>query len=707
MLNEAITQWTEGISYQTKLLADIIPDAQRWVLGANCSGVSWSAEFEGNQRYAKMDQWLKRQPRDTTVALCLGDMSRQLNGRWPQKRDYISMSLIAVGSFEQPAIGAILRAEGDAPFAIWQATTGLWVIVWRLGRPMPYLSAKRMADGYAQQLGCRALDVAPLPNNPSAVRFLRTELHENSHRNMEGGHQRTDAGNRNDRFEKPSRSVAPDTSSAGEDYSRQLAAALSRHGVAATVTRERTTPVAIVYAVRTTKGIPLNKMEALAPTLAMELGKSSVRIRPLPDRMAFGVEIPRLKRDMVDFDELMGHEAVRNSPSALLLALGIGEDGAPVLADLARMPHLLIAGTTGSGKSVGMNVMLLSLMLRMSPDQVRFILVDPKMTEFMPYDGVPHLLTPVIVEIEDAITALAWVATQMKERQARMAALKVRTIAKYNDKIAEMLRSGEAPDGEFLEPMHYIVIVIDEFADLVLSEKYRAIFLAAVQKIAQMGRSAGIHMMAATQSPHKEVVPGTIKANLPAKVCFQVTSTVAAGVVGMSGAECLLSMGDSLVDDNTGRVRRTQFAFISDERVEECTADLRELGEPDYVDFGTSEVKSNADESCQEGMDEFDAEGDDATVFGRGAICEREAVPDFGTQRGDKKKRACQWLGAMLRENGTMPSSLLTELASKEEPPIAATTLFEASRVLNVQKTNPSPDGKYKVGQSQLWSLRC
>ncbi|MGL6180547.1 MAG: DNA translocase FtsK, partial [Aestuariivirga sp.] len=313
------------------------------------------------------------------------------------------------------------------------------------------------------------------------------------------------------------------------------------------------------------------------------------------------IELPNAKRETVFLRELLSTKHYEDGRLGLPLALGKDIGGDPVIADLARMPHLLIGGTTGSGKSVAVNTMILSLLYRLTPNQCRFIMIDPKMLELSVYQDIPHLLTPVVTEPRKAIVALKWVVREMEDRYRAMSAVAVRNIAGYNEKLIETARKGTSltrkvqtgidpetrkpvfEDEEMdLTPLPFIVVIIDEMADLMLVAGKE--IEATVQRLAQMARAAGIHVVMATQRPSVDVITGTIKANFPTRISFQVTSKIdSRTILGEQGAEQLLGMGDMLYMAGGGRISRIHGPFVSDEEVEEIVAHLKSFGPPVYM----------------------------------------------------------------------------------------------------------------------------
>ncbi|MGE3915840.1 MAG: DNA translocase FtsK, partial [Hyphomicrobiaceae bacterium] len=326
------------------------------------------------------------------------------------------------------------------------------------------------------------------------------------------------------------------------------------------------------------------------------------RVAAVPGRNVIGIELPNVRRETVYLRELMEHEAWRSTEAQLPVVLGKGIGGEPVIADLARMPHVLVAGTTGSGKSVGVNALILSLLYRLSPAECRFLMIDPKMLELSVYNGIPHLLAPVVTDPHRAAAALGWVVSEMEERYKRMSELGVRNIDMFNVRVKNARKRGERlgrtvqtgfdeATGEAVyvredrvpEPMPYIVVIVDEFADLmsVAGKEVEGI----VQRLAQMARAAGIHLVMATQRPSVDVVTGTIKANFPTRVAFRVASKIdSRTILGEQGAEQLLGAGDMLYSAGSGQIVRVHGPFVSDDEVEAVASALRADGEPAYVD---------------------------------------------------------------------------------------------------------------------------
>ncbi|HVE22789.1 MAG TPA: DNA translocase FtsK 4TM domain-containing protein [Acidocella sp.] len=407
----------------------------------------------------------------------------------------------------------------------------------------------------------------------------------------------------------PPRNSTGPSPEALENNARLLENVLQDYGVQGKIVEIRPGPVVTLYELEPAPGIRSARVVGLADDIARSLSVVAVRIATVSGRNVIGIEVPNAKRETVYLSELLGAETWEKQSSKLTLALGKDISGAPVLADLARMPHLLIAGTTGSGKSVGVNAMIMSLLFRLSPEQCRLILIDPKMLELSVYDGIPHLMAPVVTEPAKAVAALKWVVREMERRYRSMSQLAVRNIAGYNDRVNEARSRGEVVtrrvqtgfDSETgkpvfedqplaLEPLPFIVVFIDEMADLMMVAGKE--IEIAVQRLAQMARAAGIHVIMATQRPSVDVITGTIKANFPTRISFQVISKFdSRTILGEQGAEQLLGQGDLLYMAGGGRITRVHGPFVSDQEVEAVVAFLREQGEPAYLDEVTEPVE--------------------------------------------------------------------------------------------------------------------
>jgi S-DNA-T family DNA segregation ATPase FtsK/SpoIIIE len=399
-----------------------------------------------------------------------------------------------------------------------------------------------------------------------------------------------------------SRAAGRPSEEALQGNARMLETVLEDYGVRGRIVEIRPGPVVTLYELEPAAGTKSARVIGLADDIARSMSVIAVRIATVPGRNVIGIEMPNARRETVYLSEMFGGEDWTRHPGRLPLALGKDIGGTPVVADLARMPHLLIAGTTGSGKSVAINTMILSLLWRFAPDECRFIMIDPKMLELSVYDRIPHLLAPVVTEPPKAIVALKWTVREMERRYRAMSQLGVRNIGGYNERVVAARGRGEVLtrrvqtgfDPETgrpvfedqplaLEPLPMIVVVIDEMADLMIVAGKE--IEAAVQRLAQMARAAGIHVIMATQRPSVDVITGTIKANFPTRISFQVTSKIdSRTILGEQGAEQLLGQGDMLYMAGGGRVSRVHGPFVSDEEVERVVAFLREQGEPSYVE---------------------------------------------------------------------------------------------------------------------------
>ncbi len=409
----------------------------------------------------------------------------------------------------------------------------------------------------------------------------------------------------------PARAASGPSEEALQANARLLETVLSDFGVQGSIVEIRPGPVVTLYELEPAPGIRSARVIGLADDVARSLSVTAVRIATVPGRNVIGIEVPNAKRETVYLSELLGSDEVQKNPGRLALALGKDIGGTAIVADLSRMPHLMIAGTTGSGKSVGVNAMILSLLYRLSPDQCRLILIDPKMLELSTYDSIPHLMAPVVTEPAKAVTALKWTVREMERRYRAMSQLGVRNLTGYNDRVTQARAKGEVvtrrvqtgfdPDTGrptfedvplALEPLPLIVVVVDEMADLMMVAGKE--IEQAVQRLAQMARAAGIHVIMATQRPSVDVITGTIKANFPTRISFQVISKFdSRTILGEQGAEQLLGMGDMLFMQGGGRIQRVHGPFVSDEEVEKVVAFLREQGEPAYVEDVTEPAEGD------------------------------------------------------------------------------------------------------------------
>ncbi|HEX4180412.1 MAG TPA: DNA translocase FtsK 4TM domain-containing protein [Caulobacteraceae bacterium] len=404
---------------------------------------------------------------------------------------------------------------------------------------------------------------------------------------------------------------------------RMLEGVLAEFGVKGQIDQIRPGPVVTLYELAPAPGVKSARVVALSDDIARSMSVAACRVSVVQGRNAIGIELPNARRETVYLRDLLSSTEYDKTSHVLPLALGESIDGQPYITDLARMPHLLIAGTTGSGKSVVVNAMILSILYRLAPHQCRFIMIDPKMLELSVYDGIPHLLAPVVTDPKKAIVALKWTVREMEDRYRRMSKIGVRNVAGYNEKAVEAQAKGEhfvrtvqtgfdeqgrpIYEEEQLrpEPMPYLVVVIDEVADLMMVAGKD--IEGAVQRLAQMARAAGIHLIMATQRPSVDVITGTIKANFPTRISFQVTSKIdSRTIMGEQGAEQLLGQGDMLYMAGGGRITRLHGPFVSDGEVETVARYLRDQGEPQYLE----EVTAGGDE---DGGDDGDPMGENGS----------------------------------------------------------------------------------------------
>ncbi len=409
-----------------------------------------------------------------------------------------------------------------------------------------------------------------------------------------------------------------------EEMARQLEGVLEDFGVKGDIINVRPGPVVTLFELEPAPGIKSSRVISLADDIARSMSAISARVAVVPGRNAIGIELPNQNRETVYFREMLASSDFEKMKGKLPICLGKTIGGEPVIADLARMPHLLIAGTTGSGKSVGINTFILSLLYQMTPEQCRMIMIDPKMLELSIYDGIPHLLTPVVTDPNKAVVALKWAVREMEDRYRKMSKIGVRNIDGFNQRVNESKaegrvitrtvqtgfdrETGEAifESEEFdLEPLPYIVVIVDEMADLMMVAGKD--IEGAIQRLAQMARAAGIHIITATQRPSVDVITGTIKANFPTRISFMVTSKIdSRTILGEQGAEQLLGNGDMLYMASGGRTKRLHGPFVSDAEVEAVVNHLKSQGTPDYLDSITAD-----DEEGGEFGGDSDGGGDD------------------------------------------------------------------------------------------------
>jgi len=405
----------------------------------------------------------------------------------------------------------------------------------------------------------------------------------------------------------PPSSSAPIDRAALERNARLLESVLDDFHVKGRIVEVRPGPVVTMYELEPASGIKASRVIALADDIARNMSALSARVATIPGRTVIGIELPNAKRESVVLHELVASEAYEDHSAGLPLILGKNIAGDPVIADLAPMPHLLVAGTTGSGKSVGLNCMILSLLYRLTPEQCRMIMIDPKMLELSIYDDIPHLLSPVVTEPQKAVRALKWAVEQMEDRYRMMSSVSVRNLANFNEKVRAAKAKGQSLgrrvqtgyDAESGQPIYeeeklecevlpQIVVIVDELADLMMTAGKEVEFL--IQRLAQKARAAGIHLIMATQRPSVDVITGVIKANLPTRISFQVTSKIdSRTILGEQGAEQLLGKGDMLYMPGGKQIARVHGPFVSDEEVRAIADHWRGQGTPDYIQAVTEE----------------------------------------------------------------------------------------------------------------------
>ncbi len=463
-------------------------------------------------------------------------------------------------------------------------------------------------------------DFADTPVSDEPVRRMATKVHKKAEPKMRKELQSDSFKPDKSAFVLPSAALLAPAKSGGPTISADMMAriskdlenVLSQFGVNGKIVGANPGPVVTLYEFEPASGVKTARVISLADDIAREMRAVSVRIAVVPGSNTIGIEMPNVKRDTVYIRELVENAKFKDNPGALALILGKDIGGTPVYADLAKMPHLLVAGTTGSGKSVAINTMILSLLYRLTPAQCRMIMVDPKMLELSVYNGIPHLLTPVVTDPGKAVMALKWAVREMEDRYRAMSQLGVRNIDGFNQKLLQAARTGQTLSRRVqtgfdvetgkpvfeeqafdLTPIPYIVVIVDEMADLMLVAGKEV--EAAIQRLAQMARAAGIHLIMATQRPSVDVITGTIKANFPTRMSFQVTSKIdSRTILGEQGAEQLLGKGDMLYMPAGQRPGRVHGPFVGDNEVEDVVKFLQAQGQPNYVEAVTEDQDGGA-----------------------------------------------------------------------------------------------------------------
>jgi S-DNA-T family DNA segregation ATPase FtsK/SpoIIIE len=523
------------------------------------------------------------------------------------------------------ALGAVLAAR---VFALdWAGLLTLPVLL-RRRRPRANADPAREASPRESTASPRARIIPEAPRKPPEI---SDAVHATRPAGMVGGKRQADLFDSQtlpslDLLADPPPNSAPKVDRlALERNARLLETVLDDFNVKGEITGIRTGPVVTMYELEPAPGIKASRVIGLADDIARNMSAISARVSSIPGRTVMGIELPNADRQMVSFKEMVASESFMNAKGLLPIILGKDIAGEPVVADLAAMPHLLVAGTTGSGKSVGLNAILLSLLYRLTPSQCRLILVDPKVLELKSYDAIPHLLSPVVTEPAKAVRALKWAVEEMERRYRQMSEISVRNISGFNDKVRAAAAKGkplgrrvqigfDPETGEELfedkqldyQTLPLIVVIVDELADLMVTVGKEIEVL--IQRLAQKSRAAGIHLIMATQRPSVDVITGVIKANLPTRISFAVTSRIdSRTILGEQGAEQLLGKGDMLYKPSSDPVRRVHGPFVSDEEVERVADHWRAQGKPEYVDSVTEEPEEGSF-----GFDDLDATASDA-----------------------------------------------------------------------------------------------
>ncbi len=488
-----------------------------------------------------------------------------------------------------------------------------------------------------------------------------------------------------DQYELPSLDLLADPPSHGqvkidklalERNARLLETVLDDFNVKGEITAVRTGPVVTMYELEPAAGIKASRVIGLADDIARNMSAISARVSSIPGRTVMGIELPNIDRQMVVLKELVACEAFAHSKAMLPIILGKDISGEPVVADLATMPHLLVAGTTGSGKSVGLNCILLSLLYRLTPAQCRLILVDPKVLELKSYDNIPHLLSPVVTEPAKAVRALKWAVEEMERRYRMMSEISVRNLAGFNEKVrgaaakgkplGRRIQIGFDPDsGEELyedrqldyQTLPQIVLIVDELADLMITVGKEIEVL--IQRLSQKSRAAGIHLIMATQRPSVDVITGVIKANLPTRISFAVTSRIdSRTILGEQGAEQLLGKGDMLYKPSSDPIRRVHGPFVSDEEVERIADYWRSQGKPEYVDSVTEEPEDGGF-----GFDDIDSASDNPEERKYRQVCQlvfesqKASASWIQRQMGVGYNTASKWIERMEADDFVGPAN--------------------------------------------------
>ncbi|MCH2249894.1 MAG: DNA translocase FtsK 4TM domain-containing protein [Cognatishimia sp.] len=525
------------------------------------------------------------------------DMARQAAAPAPQQEQVVMTPAAETGFRAEPPLTAKAMVQPEPTLDIPMAPVEEEPLVEEIEPAVPHIPVQRTAPQ------------VPVSEPKKVVQHTRKATKPSARAKAEAQPQLAFEDNAQ-AYELPPLSLltSPDTierhhlsDEALEENARMLETVLDDYGVKGEIVSVRPGPVVTMYELEPAPGLKASRVIGLADDIARSMAALSARVSTVPGRSVIGIELPNDKREMVAFREILSSREYEAGNRKLPLALGKDIGGDPVVANLAKMPHLLIAGTTGSGKSVAINTMILSLLYKLTPEECRMIMIDPKMLELSVYDGIPHLLSPVVTDPKKAVVALKWTVGEMEDRYRKMSKMGVRNIDGYNSRVEDALKKGEmfertvqtGFDDETGEPifetesiqpvkMPYIVVVVDEMADLMMVAGKE--IEACIQRLAQMARASGIHIIMATQRPSVDVITGTIKANFPTRISFQVTSKVdSRTILGEMGAEQLLGMGDMLYMAGGAKITRCHGPFVSDEEVEEIVNHLKSFGEPEYI----------------------------------------------------------------------------------------------------------------------------
>ena len=580
--------------------------------------------LSGGLKAAGFDNWRAR--------LTAGLLGERAHDWIENTRGWMAHGLLSLRSaWRKSPPAPVMRSRGRKQVAVKAPKLGFWSSLWHgtadTGRVEPRLSGTDPLVREPRLISGRAAPAAEFEEendgdedeqsfNITTARVTRTAKAIKPGKRAKADAQPSFFPSR-DEFDLPPLPLLAEPKHAGrgndlsdealEQNARMLEGVLDDFGVRGEITKVHPGPVVTLYELEPAPGIKSSRVIGLADDIARSMSAVSARVAVVPGRNAIGIELPNMRRETVYLRELLAAEAFEKSNQSLCLALGKNIGGEPVYADLARMPHLLIAGTTGSGKSVGINTMILSLLYRLPPEACRLIMIDPKMLELSVYEGIPHLLAPVVTDPRKAVVALKWAVREMEDRYRKMSKLGVRNIDGYNAKLRQSQAKGEPMsrtvqtgyDPESgqpmfeteqidMKPMPFIVVIIDEMADLMMVAGKD--IEGAVQRLAQMARAAGIHVIMATQRPSVDVITGTIKANFPTRVSFQVTSKIdSRTILGEQGAEQLLGQGDMLYMAGGGRISRLHAPFVADEEVEKIVRHLKAQGTPEYIEAVTEE----------------------------------------------------------------------------------------------------------------------